>query len=111
MRRNAPASRGRSGVRETVGQGACEDAPSETRWDKLRVCSSWCHGGHGQGVVGEETQGETRPGKQPDSGSEREKPNGLEMMLRLVRLVGLSIVTGQVEAGVKGGDGTITALS
>ena len=59
MRRNAPASRGRSGVRETVGQGACEDAPSETRWDKLRVCSSWCHGGHGQGVVGEETQGET----------------------------------------------------
>lgn len=52
-----------------------------------------------------------RPGKQPDSGSEREKPNGLEMMLRLVRLVGLSIVTGQVEAGVKDGDGTITALS
>ena len=47
MRRNAPASCGSSGVRETVGQGAFEDAPSETRWDKLRVCSRWCHGGHG----------------------------------------------------------------
>ena len=54
VRKDAPASRGRSGVREMVGHGACEDAPSETRWDVLRVCSRWCHGGHGWVVVGEE---------------------------------------------------------
>ena len=59
VRKDAPASRGRSGVRETAGHGACEDAPSETRWDVLRVCSRWCHGGHGWVVVGGETQGET----------------------------------------------------
>ena len=74
-----------------------------------QVVSWWARVGGGErGNPG----GDWRPGKQPDSGSEREEPNGLEMMLRLVRLVGLSIVTRQVEAGVKDGDGrTITSLS
>lgn len=60
-------------------------------------------------------EGDWKPGKQPDSELGREELNGLEMMLRLVRLVRLSVVTGQVEAvkdGVKDGDGiTVMLLS
>ena len=53
MRRNAPASWGRSGFREVVGQGASEDAPSESRWDMLRVCNRQCHDGQ-RGKGGQE---------------------------------------------------------
>ena len=50
-------------------------------------------------------EGDWRPRKQPDLGLGREELNGFEMMLRLARLVRLSVVTRQVEAvkdGVKG---------